>query len=289
MAERRPALGRGLSALIAEAPQPSDLPTEVDLDRLTPNRRQPRAALEGPKLDDLARSIKSSGVIQPILVRPMAAGSYEIVVGERRWRAAQRAGLLRVPVVVRDVPEEKLLELALVENIQREGLNPIEEATAYRQLADEYNLTQDAIAAAVGKDRSSIANYVRLLNLPAEVRADVAARSLSMGHARALLGLTDEAAQRRAAREVVARELSVRETEALVRRVASGTAAAARPATPGRTDVHTRLAEEKLRFALGTRVRIVRKGKGGRIEIEFTSEDELHRLYERLTNGSSKL
>ena len=166
MAERRPALGRGLSALIAEAPQPSDLPTEVDLDRLTPNRRQPRAALEGPKLDDLARSIKSSGVIQPILVRPMAAGSYEIVVGERRWRAAQRAGLLRVPVVVRDVPEEKLLELALVENIQREGLNPIEEATAYRQLADEYNLTQDAIAAAVGKDRSSIANYVRLLNPP---------------------------------------------------------------------------------------------------------------------------
>ena len=283
MAERRPALGRGLSALIAEAPQPSDLPTEVDLDRLTPNRRQPRATLEGPKLDDLARSIKSSGVIQPILVRSMAAGSYEIVAGERRWRAAQRAGLLRVPVVVRDVPEERLLELALVENIQREDLNPIEEATAYKQLADEYNLTQDAIAAAVGKDRSSIANYVRLLNLPAEVRADVAARSLSMGHARALLGLTDEAAQRRTAREVVARELSVRETEALVRQVATGTAGAARPAAPGRTDPHTRLAEEKLHFALGTRVRIVRKGKGGRIEIEFTSEEELHRLYERLT------
>ena len=284
MAEKRPALGRGLSALIAEAPQPLDLPMEVDLDLLTPNRRQPRAEVEGPKLDDLARSIKSSGVIQPILVRSMAAGSYEIVVGERRWRAAQRAGLLRVPVVVRDVPEDKLLELALVENIQREDLNPIEEATAYKRLADEYHLTQDAIAAAVGKDRSSIANCVRLLNLPAEVRADVAARLLSMGHARALLGLTDEAAQRRAAREIVARELSVRETEALVRRGGKrdGGCCEAGDTGPDRR-AHTHVAEEKLRFALGTRVRIVRKGKGGRIEIEFTSEDELHRLYERLT------
>ena len=282
MAEKRPALGRGLSALIPEGPQPRDMPVELDLDLLTPNKYQPRDEVEGPKLEDLARSIKSSGVIQPILVRPIASGSYEIVVGERRWRAAQRAGLLRVPVVVRDVPDEKLLELALVENIQREGLNPIEEATAYKRLADEYHLTHDEIATAVGKDRSTVANYVRLLNLPTEVRADVAARSLSMGHARALLSLTDEAAQRRTAREVVARELSVRETEALVRTVGSETGVASRSA-PLRTDVHTRAAEEKLRFALGARVRIVRKAKGGRIEMEFTSEEELQRLYERLT------
>ena len=281
MAEKRPALGRGLSALIPEDPERPAAPMELDLDLLTPNRYQPRGDVEDLKLDELARSITASGVIQPILVRQIAAGAYEIVAGERRWRAAQRAGLLRIPVVVRDVPEDKLLELALAENIQREDLNPIEEATAYKRLADEYHLTQDEMAAAVGKDRSSVANYIRLLNLPAEVRAGVAARSLSMGHARALLGLPDAAAQRGAAREVVARDLSVRETEALVRKLTG--VGFPRPATPAQTDVHTRAAEEKLRFGLGTRVRIVRKGKGGRIEIEFTSEAELQRLYERLT------
>ena len=283
MAEKRPALGRGLSALIPETPERPAAPMELDLDLLTPNRYQPRGDVEDPKLDELARSIAASGVIQPILVRQIAAGAYEIVAGERRWRAAQRAGLLRIPVVVRDVPEEKLLELALAENIQREDLNPIEEATAYKRLADEYHLTQDEMGAAVGKDRSSVANYVRLLNLPAEVRAGVAAGSLSMGHARALLGLPDAAAQRGAAREVVARDLSVRETEALVRKLTGVTGGSPRPATPAQTDVHTRAAEEKLRFGLGTRVRIVRKGKSGRIEIEFTSEAELQRLYERLT------
>ena len=283
MAEKRPALGRGLSALIPETPERPAAPMELDLDLLTPNRYQPRGDVEDPKLGELARSITASGVIQPILVRQIAAGAYEIVAGERRWRAAQRAGLLRIPVVVRDVPEDKLLELALAENIQREDLNPIEEATAYKRLADEYHLTQDEMAAAVGKDRSSVANYVRLLNLPAEVRAGVAARSLSMGHARALLGLPDAAAQRGAAREVVARDLSVRETEALVRKLAGVTGGSPRPATPAPTDVHTRAAEDKLCFGLGTRVRIVRKGKGGRIEIEFTSEAELQRLYERLT------
>ena len=283
MAEKRPALGRGLSALIPETPERPAAPMELDLDLLTPNRYQPRGDVEDPRLDELARSITASGVIQPILVRQLAAGAYEIVAGERRWRAAQRAGLLRIPVVVRDVPEDKLLELAVVENIQREDLNPIEEATAYKRLADEYHLTQDEMAAAVGKDRSSVANYIRLLNLPAEVRAGVAARSLSMGHARALLGLPDAAAQRGAAREVIARDLSVRETEALVRKLTGVTGGSPRPATPVPIDVHTRAAEEKLRFGLGTRVRIVRKGKGGRIEIEFTSEAELQRLYERLT------
>jgi ParB family chromosome partitioning protein len=216
-------------------------------------------------------------MIQPIVVRKVEQG-YEIIAGERRWRAAQRAGLLKVPVVVRDIPEDKLLAVALIENIQREDLNPIEEAVAYRRLSDEFRLTQEQIADAVGKDRSSIANYVRLLRLPQEVRAGVASNTLSMGHARALLGLNDEHAQLRVARDVITRSLSVRETEALVKKAAAP--ADAKPAKP--VDVHTRAAEEKLKLALGTRARIVRRGKGGRIEIDFVSEEELQRLYEKL-------
>ncbi|HEX6975569.1 MAG TPA: ParB/RepB/Spo0J family partition protein, partial [Vicinamibacterales bacterium] len=206
-------------------------------------------------------------------------GGYEIIAGERRWRASQRAGLLKVPVVVRDVPEDRLLAVALIENIQREDLNPIEEALAYRKLADDYQLTQEQIADAVGKDRSSIANYVRLLKLPAEVRGNVSSGALSMGHARAILGLPDDVAQLRVSRDVVSKSLSVRETEALVKKATQPPA----PKKEEQKDVHTRAAEEKLRFALGTRTRIVRRGKGGRIEIDFTSEDELNRLYEQLT------
>ena len=279
MSDKRPALGRGLSALIPDAPAARDRPAEVDLDLLTPNAFQPRVQFDDVRLDELARSIKVHGVIQPVIVRRRGP-TYEIIAGERRWRAAQRAGLLRIPVIVRDVPDEKLLEVALIENVQREDLNPIDEAHAYRRLSEDFHLTQDEIAAAVGKDRSSIANYVRLLRLPEEVQGDVARGALSMGHARAVLGLEAAEAQIKAAREVVDKGLSVRETEALVRRLAAPprTPAAAPP-----TDVHTRQAEEKMRFALGTRVRIVRKGKGGRIEIEFVSEDELNRLYETLT------
>lgn len=286
MPEKRPALGRGLSALIPDAPAGRDqsardtAPREVDIDRLTPNRYQPRGHVDETRLDELAQSIKANGVIQPIVVRPAADG-YEIIAGERRWRAAQRAGLLRVPVVVRDIADEKLLEVALIENIQREDLNPIEEAQAYRRLVDEFGLTQDAVATAVGKDRSTVANSLRLLRLPAEVRAEVAAGRLSMGHARALLALTDEAAQRQTARDVLARGLSVRDVELLVKKRSAGEEPP-KPEPP-RPDVHTRAAEERLRFVLGTRVRIVRKGKAGRIEIDFTSEDELHRLYEQLT------
>ena len=280
MVEKRPALGRGLSALIPDSPSPApgDRALDVDTDLLHPNKFQPRTHVDDERIEDLARSIRSHGIIQPIVVRRRGDG-YDIVAGERRWRAAQRAGLLKVPVVVREVPEDRLLAVALIENIQREDLNPIEEALAYRRLADEFHLTQDQIADAVGKDRSSIANYVRLLRLPQEVRANVASNALSMGHARALLALTDEASQLRVARDVVARSLSVRETEALVKKAS----APAEPTPEKKTDVHTRAAEEKLRLALGTRVRINRRGKGGRIEIEFVNEDELQRLYERLT------
>jgi ParB family chromosome partitioning protein len=283
MADKRPALGRGLSALIPDAPHraPSaERALEVDIDLLRPNRFQPRTSLDDGKIDDLARSIRTNGIIQPIVVRKIDAG-YEIVAGERRWRASARAGLAKVPVVVREIPDERLLAAALIENIQREDLNPIEEAHAYRRLADEFHLTQEQIADAVGKDRSSVANYLRLLRLPHEVRENVAGGALSMGHARALLALADEAAQLRIARDVVTRQLSVRETEALVKKAAEPAAARAQPVN----DVHTRAAEDRLRFALGTRIRIVRKGRGGRIEIDFASEDELQRLYERLTDN----
>ena len=280
MAEKRPALGRGLSALIPDAPAAPapERALDIDIDRLRPNRAQPRTGIDETRIEELARSIKANGVIQPIIVRKTGS-DYEIIAGERRWRASQRAGLLKVPVVVRDVPDDKLLAVALIENIQREDLNPIEEAQAYRRLADEYQLTQEQIADAVGKDRSSVANHMRLLKLPREVRENLGAGSLSMGHARALLALPDEAAQLRLSREIVSRNLSVRETESMVKKAAEP----AKPREEPKPDVHTRAAEEKLRFALGTRVRISRRGKGGRIEIDFQNEDELHRIYEHLT------
>ncbi|HEY2435412.1 MAG TPA: ParB/RepB/Spo0J family partition protein [Vicinamibacterales bacterium] len=286
MADKRPALGRGLSALIPDlppaAPAAGERALDVDLDQLRPNRFQPRTQMDDERIDELSRSIRSNGIIQPIVVRRVAgeAERYEIIAGERRWRAAQRAGLMKVPVVVRDIPENRLLAVALIENIQRENLNPIEEAVAYRRLADDYQLTQEQIADAVGKDRSSIANYVRLLRLPQEVRNNLASNALSMGHARALLALPDEAAQLRLGRDIVARNLSVRDVEALVKKDTKE----AKDATDAkeRADPNTRAAEDKLRLALGTRVRINRRGKGGRIEIDFVSEDELQRIYERL-------
>ncbi len=282
MPEKRPALGRGLRALIPDAPSaPPESTREVDLDLLRPNRDQPRRAIEDTRLEELAQSIRAHGIIQPILVARQEDGSFEIVAGERRWRAAQRAGLLRVPVVVRDVAHSKRLELALIENIQRENLNPIEQAAGYARLAEEFGLTQEQIARSVGRDRATVANYQRLLGLPAEVRAELAAGTLTMGHARAIAGLADERAQRHAAREIRAHDLSVRETEALVKRISGPK----RPgATPEATDVHTRAAEERLKIALGTRVRIVRRGTRGRIEVAFASEAELQRLYDQLTS-----
>jgi ParB family chromosome partitioning protein len=280
--DKRPALGRGLSALIPEGPGLSrDAPHEIDIDLLAPNPHQPRQRFDDARMDELTASVRAAGVIQPLLVR-RREGRYEIVAGERRWRAAQRAGLLKVPVIVRDVPDAKLLEVALIENLQREDLNPVDEAVAYRKLIEDLALTQDQVAAAVGRDRASIANYLRLLKLPESVLALVASDRLPMGHARALLGLQDRSRVDEAARRVVAGGLSARETEALVRRLNAPAEAASTPAAPA--DVHTRQAEDRLRLALGTRVRIVRKGHGGHLEIDFVSEDELQRLYEHLTS-----
>jgi len=284
--EKRPALGKGLSALIPDAPPapPRTAPVEADIDRLAPNDFQPRGTLDEARLQELAQSIRANGLIQPIVVRK-AGDRFQIIAGERRWRAAKLAGLLRVPIVVRDVvPGAKSqLELALVENIQREDLNPIDEALAYKRLAEQFELTQEQIAAAVGKDRATIANHVRLLRLPDEVRTEVASGRLSMGHARALLSLAGEAEQRQLARDVLARSLSVRETESIVKKIVeSGTPREA--VEPAPVDVHTRAAEDRLKVLLGTRVRIVRHGTRGRIEIDFTSEEELMRIFDQLTD-----
>jgi ParB family chromosome partitioning protein len=282
--DKRPALGRGLSALIPDEPVARATGLDVDIDRLSPNQFQPRATVDDAKLEELAASIESHGVIQPIVVRKVAGDRFEIIAGERRWRAAKRAGLMRVPIVVKEVAperEQSLLEMALVENIQRENLNPMEEAQAYRRLADEFQLKQEDIATAVGKDRASIANHLRLLKLPEDVRSEVASGRLSMGHARALLSLGADADMLRVARDVIARALSVRETESLVKKIVEGPRQPA-PAK-GVTDVHTRAAEDRLRLLLGVRVRIVRRAVGGRIEIDFGSEDELIRIYEQLT------
>ncbi len=287
--DKRPALGKGLSALIPDAIEiPRTSAVEADVDRLSPNDFQPRGTVDDARLQDLAQSIKANGVIQPIVVRRIGGDRFQIIAGERRWRAAKLAGLLRVPIAIKEVApgqEQSLLEMALIENIQRENLNPIEEALAYRRLSDEFALTQEAIATAVGKDRATVANQLRLLRLPEEVRNEVAAGRLSTGHARALLSLSDEAEQRRMARDVLARTLSVRETESLVKKIVeSGAPSGEREAAaPKPVDVHTRAAEEKLKLLLGTRVRIVRQGSRGRIEIDFVSEDELIRIYEQLS------
>ena len=262
--EKRPALGKGLSALIPDAAEFAATPRstfEVDIDQLEPNHYQPRGPMDAERLEDLSRSIRANGVIQPIVVRRVEgpAGSrerYQIIAGERRWRAAQQAQLSKVPVVVKDVsPSEKrrLLEMALIENIQREDLNPMESAAAYQRLVDEFQMKQDDIAAQVGKDRATVANYLRLLKLPEEVRGNVASGALSMGHARAIVALPGEADQKRVSRDVVSRGLSVRETEALVKKQLGTKPGHEKPEpiTPTK-DVHTRAAEAQLRMSLGT-------------------------------------
>jgi len=284
--EKRPALGKGLSALIPDVPAAATnrSPMELDVDMLEPSEFQPRLHMDEGALEELAKSIRANGVIQPIVVRRVAPDRYQIIAGERRWRASQRAGLAKVPVVVKDAAATspaQLLEWALVENLQREDLNPIEQATAYQRLAQEFNLTHDEIATRVGKDRSSVANTIRLLKLSPEVRADVSSNALSMGHARALVSLPGDADQRRIAREVMARGLSVRETEALVKK-ALGSGADKTTPEPKKKDADTRAAEEALHQVLGSPVEIVRRGKGGSMVITFTSETELQRIYDYL-------
>lgn len=296
---KRKALGKGLRSLIPQTPprtsanrQPEvrtdagESLLQIDIDRISPNRNQPRSDFEDQQLDELAQSLKAAGVLQPVVVRPRDDGGFELIAGERRWRAAQRAGLLKIPAVVRKVEDDRMRELALIENIQRKDLNPIEEARAYEVLLGEMKLSQGEVAKRVGRDRSSIANLLRLLKLPEKIQNCLSAGLLSVGHAKVIMALPDAGTQIRVADEVVARLLSVRETETLVSGLMvrgkphPGTEASGRSRRPGGSDdPNVRAAAERLGRALATKVRIVKRGKRGKIEIEFYSDEELERFY----------
>lgn len=282
-------LGRGLASLIPTTTPATEAPTEIPLDRIRLNPYQPRQHTNEAEIQQLAASIREHGVLQPVLVTETLDG-FELVAGERRVRAARLAGLTHIPAVVRDLPDRHRLELALVENLQREDLNPIEEALGYRRLIDEFGLSQEEIAARVAKARSTVANTLRLLDQPAEIQAAVAEGRLSEGHARAIAGLPAED-QRRLAALVVAKGLNVRQTEELARRLRLGDRAAAASASDSKSPMSTSLEvelaklQEDLERVLGTKVRIARGRRGGRIVIEYYSDEELGRLYDRLAGG----
>ena len=280
----RKALGRGLGALLS-SDTTVDLgadQTEVDLDSIVPGPMQPRTHFDEGSLEGLADSIRAHGIVQPLLVRRQG-DRYELIAGERRWRAARLAGLSKVPVIVKEVPDQDLLEIALIENIQRENLNPIEEAQAYKRLIENVGLTQEALAARVGRDRSYITNYLRLLKLPDDLQQLVVEGRLSTGHARTILGLAHPDLQRKIARQVIDGALSVRATEHLVRKAVEGSPAK----TASVVDPNIRAAETKLRRALGTQVRIVQlRGEGpGKIEVSFFSNQDLDRIYNLLLSA----
>lgn len=274
-------MGRGLSALISTDQQPADSDEirEIELDLIRPGSQQPRTTFDQSKLEELAQSIRSTGIIQPLLVRPKG-GLFELVAGERRWRAAQMAGLVRIPAIVRDIPDERLLELALIENIQRQELNAIEEANAYKRLIESLGLTQEEVAQRVGRDRTFVTNYLRVLKLPTDIQNLIEADKLSFGHARTLLAIDDPMLQRRLAHKIVKHKWSVRETEQRVKNLSRPAAhSAAQPAQ--HVDPNIRAAEAKLRRALGTQVRIqpARAGTPGRVEIEYYSMGDLDRIF----------
>lgn len=281
----RKALGRGLSALLGEETNKSGGETllEIDLELIKPNADQPRTRFTETNLEELSQSIKANGVVQPIVVR-RKGNEYEIVAGERRWRASQRAGLQKIPAIVKDVSDEKLLELALIENIQRQELNAIEEARAYKKLIDTVGLTQEMVAGRVGKDRSFIANYLRLLKLPEDIQSLVSEEKLSVGHARALLTLDTQDLQRKVARNVVEMSLSVRETEKAAKRLSKGEeeAASLKKTIKPSVDPNVKAAETKLRRKFGTQVKIMPDGRGtgGKIELEYYSDADLDRIYQ---------
>jgi ParB family chromosome partitioning protein len=284
----RKALGRGLGALLSAegtATATEDSNT-IAIDLIDPSPLQPRRIFDEAKLDELAQSITANGVVQPLIVRPKQ-DRFELIAGERRWRAAQRAGLTRVPAIIRHVSDDKVLELALIENIQREDLNPIEEARAYKNLIDTVGLTQEVVAERVGRDRSYVTNFLRLLRLPEDLQELVQSGRLSTGHARTLLGLPDVAAQRRLARRIIEGDLSVRATEQAVRHLMEPKQRAAKSAKMMPVDPNVRAVETRLRRHFGTQVRIVQAtgSAAGKIELEYYNQADLDRIYGLLTRG----
>jgi ParB family chromosome partitioning protein len=291
--EKRKALGRGLSALIPSAPAPAatvaparpsgDGTRTIAIEDVHPAPDQPRTTFDDARLEELAASIRTQGIIQPLIVRTRESGGYELVAGERRWRAAQRAGLHEVPAVVRDVSPTRAFEMALVENLQREDLNPLEEAAGYQRLIGEFGYTQESLADRVGKDRSTVANALRLLRLPDGVRSLLGEGRLSMGHARALLGLDSAPAMEKLARRVVSQDLSVRKVEELVKRERAGEGEPRPAPTPNVPSPNARDLGLRLSRTLGTRVEVVESSPGkGEIAIHFHSLDQLDALLERL-------
>ena len=282
----RKVLGRGLSALLGDEKSNStnEELLEIDLDLIETNSEQPRSRFTEEKLEELAQSIRANGVVQPIVVR-RRGGKFQIIAGERRWRASQIAGLQKIPAVVKNVADEKLLELALIENIQRQELNTIEEAKAYKNLIETIGLTQEMIAERVGKNRTVITTCLRLLRLPNDIQKLVEDERISAGHARALLMADSAESQRRLAKKIVEMSLSVRETEKAVKRIGKEIAQpTVKKSTNTKNDANVKAAETKLRRKLSTQVQILPDGKGtgGKIEIEYYSESDLDRIYQLL-------
>jgi len=278
---KRKVLGKGLGALIPEINQYDDKDNYVycNVEDIQPNKFQPRKGFDEDKIDDLVVSIKEKGIIQPLIVRNVGDG-YELIAGERRWRAAKRAGITEVPVIVKKASDTEVLELSLIENIQREDLNALEEAEAYKRLTEEFTLTQEEVAKRVGKDRSTITNYLRLLKLPLEIRDGLSREVVTMGHARAFLSLETPVKQREAYRQVLKRGLSVRQTEKMVRGLKKEKKN--KPLERDK-DIHLDAIKNELIKQFGTQVKIVaRKGGRGKIEIEFYSLDDLDRIIETL-------
>ena len=280
-------MGRGLSALLSTDSSPADNEEirDIEIDLIRPSSQQPRTTFDETKLQELAQSIRTSGIIQPLLVR-RRGGLFELIAGERRWRAAQLAGLSRIPSIIREIPDDKLLELALIENIQRQELNPIEEANAYKKLIESLNLTQEEVAQRIGRDRTFITNYLRILKLPSEIQSLLESERLSFGHARALLGIGDPVLQRRFAQKIVKYNWSVRETERRIKHVSQEKQETAAQVFH-QNDPNIRAAEVKLRRHLGTQVRLLppRPGSSGKIEIEYYSAADLDRIYNIILPG----
>jgi ParB family chromosome partitioning protein len=279
---KRPALGKGMGALLDSAAQSGRGQYFLcPIEELKPHENQPRKQFDGAKMQELAESIREKGVIQPLIVR-RAGDHYQIIAGERRWRAAQKAGLKEIPVTIQDVSEDWALEIALIENIQREDLNPIEESRAYEYLMNNFDLSQEEVAKRVGKSRSAVTNSLRLLRLPEEILEYVATGMLSMGHARSLLALEHAEDMLEAAEQINKSKLSVRETEKLVKKIKSITSPETRKIKAPEPDPELLKLEDILRKNLGTKVKIVPRGKGGKIEISYTSAPELERLLDYL-------
>jgi ParB family chromosome partitioning protein len=275
---KKTGLGKGMGALLPVVQQESSSYFRCPIEEIKPNKNQPRKTFTSEKLEELAASIREKGIIQPLVVC-RKGNHFELIAGERRWRAAQKAGLREVPVVIQDVSEDTALEMALIENIQREDLNAVEEAEAYRALLEKFELSQEELAKRVGKDRSTVANALRLLKLPAEIQRDIVAERLTMGHARALLALEAADLLKQARDEVVKKQLTVRATEALVKRLKSGNSSG-RPAK--KADLELADLAERLKRHFKARVEIRQGSRGGRLEISYAGRDELTRIIELL-------